>query len=219
MGNGLRAGSSTQPPSLPPSLGYLWDLVVPHGPCSLPGLIAGAVAPAAEVEAERPERRHGWETCSVSTSSVSMAKGRERKGVEEEGKRGDGVWGDHVVFLQGWGWGGVMQAQRQREEHLMVCVLTYHLLVLLDDHVGVRPQEDVEVQHTSNGPPGQAWGRLQGHLFAQWGEKHNETWGASQHGAGQHHHGAGKEKSLCVSRAYTITGWADHWFIHGESSL
>lgn len=41
---------------------------------------------------------------------------------------------------------------------------TYHLLVLLDDHVGIRTQEDVEIQDAPDGSPGQAGGRLQGHL-------------------------------------------------------
>lgn len=52
-----------------------------------------------------------------------------------------------------------------------VWALTYHLLVLLDDHVGIGPQEDVKIQHPSNGPPGQAWSRLQGHLFERKGEE------------------------------------------------
>lgn len=51
-----------------------------------------------------------------------------------------------------------------------VWALTYHLLVLLNDHVGIGPQEDVKIQHPSNGPPGQAWSRLQGHLF-EWEKK------------------------------------------------
>lgn len=52
-----------------------------------------------------------------------------------------------------------------------VWALTYHLLVLLDDHVGIGPQEDVKIQHSSNSPPGQAWSRLQSHLFEWEGRK------------------------------------------------
>lgn len=44
--------------------GYLGDLVVPHGSDILPRLIAGSVAPAAQVEAKSPEGWHGWEACS-----------------------------------------------------------------------------------------------------------------------------------------------------------
>lgn len=57
------------------------------------------------------------------------------------------------------------------EGHTGVWTLTYHLLVLLDDHVGIRPQEDVKIQHPPDGPPGQAWSRLQGHLFGVGGER------------------------------------------------
>lgn len=49
--------------------------------------------------------------------------------------------------------------------HAGVRALTYHLLVLLDDHVGIRPQEDVKIQHPPDGPPGQARSRLQDHLL------------------------------------------------------
>lgn len=49
--------------------GYLGDLVVPHGSHSLPRLIAGSVAPAAEVEAKSPDGRHGWETCSETVGA------------------------------------------------------------------------------------------------------------------------------------------------------
>lgn len=58
--------------------------------------------------------------------------------------------------------------------HIGVQALTYHLLVLLDDHVGVGPQEDVKIQHPPDGPPGQAWSGLQGHLFARGRER--KTW-------------------------------------------
>lgn len=66
-----------------------------------------------------------------------------------------------------------------------VWALTYHLLVLLDDHVGIRPQEDVKIQHPSNGSPGQAWSRLQSHLCEREGgkgkrrEKGSDNWGAT----------------------------------------
>lgn len=72
--------------------GYLGDLVVPHGSHSLPGLIAGSVAPAAEVEAKRPEGWHGWETCSESrsTDGVSRDDSSISKGWERKGRRGKG---------------------------------------------------------------------------------------------------------------------------------
>lgn len=61
--------------------------------------------------------------------------------------------------------------------HVGFQALTYHLLVLLDDHVGIRPQEDVKIQHSPDGPPGQARSRLQCHFFwERKEEKKDSNW-------------------------------------------
>lgn len=82
--------------------------------------------------------------------------------------------------------------QRDGEEgersNIAVWTLTYHLLVLLDDRVGVRPQEDVKIQHSPDGPPGQGRSGLQGHLCAERGQNHSGMWGAAL--GPRSHHGA-----------------------------
>lgn len=70
--------------------GYLRDLVVPHGSHGLPRLIAGSVAPAAQVEAKSPDGGHGWETCSgtggaqMGFPKMKAASQKDRKARGEE---------------------------------------------------------------------------------------------------------------------------------------
>jgi len=81
----------------PPSMdlgGYLGDLVVPHGSHGLPGLIAGSIAPAAEVEAECPEGWHGRETCS-GRAGAGMGWTETTAASQKDG-RGRGEWGKEV---------------------------------------------------------------------------------------------------------------------------
>lgn len=82
-------------PGTPPCIGlrsYLRDLVVPHGSHGLPGLIAGSITPAAEVEAESPKGWHGRETCSgkagawMGCPKITAASQKDGKG---RGKGGD----------------------------------------------------------------------------------------------------------------------------------
>lgn len=83
-------GDGDWTPCLTGPRGYLGDLVVPHGSHGLPGLIAGSIAPAAEVEAEGPEGWHGWETC-MGTVGAWMGFPKMTAASQNDGKvRGEG---------------------------------------------------------------------------------------------------------------------------------